>query len=135
MNQILSVDNNNKKGSKNRQPADIKSVSKFFAIAVMVFGVFLIASSSYGMYKEGQEKEEKLTKPTINLETKSEDAILLKIMHDKEIDKVGYYWNDEEPVIIEGKGRKYIEQEIEIPGGENVLHITLKILYIFSISV
>lgn len=125
MNQILAIDNSSKKGKKNREPADIKSICKFFAIVIMIFGIFLIASSSYGMYKDGQVKEEKHTKPTIVLDTKSEDTILLRIMHDKEIEKAGYYWNDEEPEIIQGRGRTYIEQEITIPGGENTLHVSV----------
>lgn len=124
MNQILATDTNKKKANKSRGPKDIKSVSKFFAIVIMIFGTFLIASSSYGLYKSGEEKEEKQTKPTIIIDTKAEDKLLLRIMHDKEIQKVGYYWNEEEPEIIEGKGRTYIEQEITIPGGENILHIT-----------
>ena len=44
-------------------------------------------------------------------------------MHDKAIETVEYYWNDEEPNIIKGNGRKYIEQEITIPGGTNTLTV------------
>ena len=60
MNQILSVDkrNVNKKRKKpknnsynNSGQIEIKKITMFFAIAMIVFGVFMIGSASYAMIK------------------------------------------------------------------------------------
>jgi len=48
---------------------------------------------------------------------------VLTVTHDKAIDRIEYSWNGEEIQTITGNGRKYIEQEIEIPGGTNTLHV------------
>ncbi len=122
MNQILSTSQpTNKNGKKG--PADIETILKFFAIALIVYGIFMIGSSSYSMYRASVQQVESPTKPTIEEEFKSDNKLLLKVMHDKAIETVEYYWNDEEPNIIKGNGRKYIEQEITIPGGTNTLTV------------
>lgn len=130
MNQILatSAPNKNKKGKKhtNHEPADIKSVIKVFSIVLLLFGIFLVGSGSYAMVKEGALKENTPTKPTITLENKLEDTILLKVTSDKSIDQVSYQWNEEEEVSISGNGRKYVEQQITIPSGSNVLKVAAK---------
>ena len=127
MNQILSVDSSsNKKEKKQRKsngPVEIKTVLKFFAIALLIFGIFTISSGTYAIYKENEKRENTITKPTIVEENKDENTVLLKIMHDKAIQKVEYYWNDEEAETISGNGRKYIEQEITIPDGVNTLYV------------
>lgn len=120
MNQILSVSNDNKK--KKGQPAEISKVVRFFAIAIIIFGIFLIGTGSYAIYKDTTEVVEP-TKPKIEEETKEDGTVLLRVMHDKAIDTVEYYWNDDEPRIINGNGRKYIEQQIDIPGGVNTLNV------------
>lgn len=130
MNQILatSAPSKNKKGKKgsNHQQADIGSVIRLFSIVLLLFGVFLVGSGSYAMYKEGTEKENTPTKPTITIENKSQDTILLKVTSDKSIDQVSYQWNNEQEVSINGNGRKYVEQQITIPAGTNVLRIMAK---------
>jgi hypothetical protein len=130
MNQILatSAPNKNKKGKKgsNHQQTDIRSVIKIFSIVLLLFGIFLVGSGSYAMVKEGSSKGTAQTKPTITLENKAKDTILLKITSDKPIDQVSYRWNDEQEVTISGNGRKYVEQQITIPTGSNVLKVAAK---------
>lgn len=126
MNQILSVENNKgKKKSKNSGPIAINSILVFFSISLIIFGVFIAGSGSYAIYKN-INTEEPATKPRISLENKTETSILLKVMHDKAIDTVSYYWNEEEKTTIKGNQRKYIEQEIKIPTGTNTLNIEVK---------
>lgn len=121
MNQILATSNVN--SGKNKGPASIKSVVKFFIVALIIFGVFLIGTGSYAIYKENADKNAKPTKPVIDEERKSDTTILLKIKHDKAIDRIEYVWNDEEIETITGNGRRYIEQEVTIPGGINTLSV------------
>lgn len=120
MNQILATTNTN---SKNKGPVRIESVVMFFVIALITFGVFMIGTGSYAIYRENVERATQPTKPEIEEERKSEDTILLKIRHDKAIDRIEYAWNEEEVQVITGNGRKYIEQEITIPGGINTLFV------------
>ena len=120
MNQILATSNSS---SKNRQPAKIETVIMFFVIALIVFGIFMVGTGSYAIYKENADKLLKPTKPQIEEERKSEDSILLRVRHDKAIDTIEYGWNENELETINGNGRKYIEQEIKIPGGINTLFV------------
>ena len=125
MNQILSTEsnkNNNRGGKK-----DINSVAKFFAISIFLFGIIIIATSSFALYKNGSNKEQErimAIKPTIQLEKKGEDELIITVMHEEvAIDNVVYYWNNGNKTTIDGDGRKYIQKIIEIPTGKNTLYI------------
>lgn len=128
MNQILSIDNNTGKSknkvkkNKNNGPIEITKIIKFFSISMIIFGVFFIGTGSYSMYKESQNSKVP-TKPTISVETLTENSIKLKVTHDKEINKLTYKWNDEDETQILGNGRKSIEEQIQIPTGTNTLNI------------
>ncbi|MBO6243179.1 MAG: hypothetical protein J6O41_01235 [Clostridia bacterium] len=123
MNQILSVDNNYGKKKKNSGPVEIKSVTKFFAIALLIFGFFMIGSGSYSMYKNSQDGAS-TEKPSITLlEGATQDSIILKVTHSKELSSVTYRWNDGEETAISCEGKKKVEAQIEIPSGTNVLNI------------
>lgn len=130
MNQILSTsmptDKKNKsKKNRNSNPIAIGSIIKFFGIAILVFGVFMIGTGTYAIYKNQSEQEEQNLEPTISIEDKTDTTILLKIMHQKNIDKVEYGWNDEESTVVNGNG-KYLEEEINIPSGTNTLHVLVQ---------
>ena len=127
MNQILSTENISNKGKYNKgSQKDIKTVIKFFAIILIIFGIFITASSSYALYKNNEKKEFPTTKPEIVLENKNEDQLILKVMHGQIIDNVIYYWNNEEENRINGNGGKYVEKTLDIPNGENTLHVIAK---------
>ncbi len=131
MNQILStqdINNRNKSSKKSRSSSgtkDINSVIKFFAIGIFIFGVFLIINSSYAMLKgNGKETGESVGgKPTIEIENKGEDKILLVVMHEDDIEKIRYSWNQENP-ITENITGKFYQKEIAIPNGKNTLYVT-----------
>ena len=64
MNQILSVENTKNKTRKSKMPRNsgpiaIESILKFFAISILIFGVFMIGSGSYSMYVNSQGKTSK----------------------------------------------------------------------------
>lgn len=137
MNQILDTGDNGKNSKKKNkvknkinirstgEKADIKTVVKFFTITLILFGIFMIGSGTYGWYKNGKTNEEiENAKPTILLENKDERNILLRITHQFAINTVSYSWsNEQESTIIQGNGRKYIEEVINIPAGTNTLNI------------
>ena len=132
MNQILSTDmpmddrkNNKFKKNKikNNKPVDIQKVLKVFAIVLLVFGVFMIGTGSYSIYKNQNQEEKNTTKPTITIENKTDTTLLLKVMHNRNIAEVRYHWNNEDETLITGNQRKYIEQVIDIPAGTNTLYV------------
>ena len=129
MNQILSTENFNDKKTRNRRSGkDVHSIARFFAIILIIFGIFLIASSSFALYKGNTNTKDNggnvaQSQPEIEVENKDEKTLILTIMHESEIREVLYYWNDEDTETISGEGRKYIQTKIEIPKGENTLTV------------
>lgn len=128
MNQILStsmpMDNKKKKEKKvNTNPVAIKSILKFFAIAMLIFGMFTIGTGAYAVFKNQSEQQEQNLEPSISIEDKDEETILLKVVHKKNIAKLEYRWNDEESTVVNGNNGKYIEKQIKVPSGKNTLHV------------
>ncbi len=82
-----------KSGSK-----DIASVTKFFAIGLIVFGACVIGTGSYALYKgEGRKTSVNvMSKPVISVENVDGDnsTISLKATSDIGIKTVVYQWND-----------------------------------------
>ena len=111
MNQILATSNakTKTKTKKNKRtgPADIKTVVRVFAITMLIFGVFMIGTGSYAIYKDNEAKNSATTKPVIT-ETLNEDgtAVTLSVTHDKAIDRIEYSWNNGEVQTITGNGRR-----------------------------
>lgn len=126
MNQILSVENNNRKEKtkkiKSSGPMDIDSILRIFAISILVFGVFMVGSASYSMYKGNQETNGSV-KPTIFVEGTAEGEITLKITHVKNLAKVTYTWSGGEVIDVPCEGKKSIEEKIQIPTGTNTLTV------------
>lgn len=128
MNQILStsmpMDNKKKKEKKvNTNPVAIKSILKFFAIAMLIFGIFTIGTGAYAVFKNQSDQQEQNLEPSISIEDKDEETILLKVVHKNNIAKLEYRWNDEESTVVNGNNGKYIEKQIKVPSGKNTLHV------------
>ena len=50
--------------------------------------------------------------------------LVLTVTHDKQIDKVVYTWNNQNPeTVLQGKGRTDINETIELPVGVNILNL------------
>ena len=113
MNQILSTSmpTNNKK-NKSGNPIPTGNVLKFFGIAILLFGVFLIGTGAYAIYKNQGYQQKQNIEPTISIENKTDKTIMLKITHKKNIARVEYSWNDGEKIVVNGNNGKYLEKEI-----------------------
>lgn len=125
LNQILSVESPKKEKKvkmKNKGPVEIDKIVRFFSITILIFGIFMIGTGSYAMYQNSQAMNSQ-AKPTIYVENVSETEVKLQVTHNKNLEKVTYQWNNEEPVELNAKGKRSIEQTIEIPTGENVLTV------------
>lgn len=137
MNQILSTSmpmdgnrkikkNKDKQYNRNRQPVAIGSILKFFAISLLVFGIFMVGTGVYAIYTNQAIIKEENAEPTISIENKTDTIVLLKVLHKKNIAKLEYRWNDGEATIIDGNNGKYLEQEINVPSGINTLHVLVQ---------
>lgn len=128
MNQILStsIPMENKKKNRTKQPIAISSILKFFGISILVFGLFIVGTGVYSIYKNQSEQQVQNLEPTISIENKTDTTILLKVIHQKNIAKVEYRWNEQQEIVINGNNGKYVEQVIDIPLGTNTLHVLVQ---------
>lgn len=129
MNQILSTSmpiNDRKNVKKMRKTIATNSILRFFAISIIIFGIFMVGTGVYAIYKNQVELAEQNLEPTISIENKTETSILLKVMHKKGIVKVQYAWNNDEVTVIDGNNARYVEDVIDIPSGTNVLHVLVQ---------
>ena len=128
MNQILLTENFNNKNKKQKEiktnTNDIKKIILFFAIVIIVFGVSLSGVFGYKLYKNSKGEQINLSKPEVSLEKFENTAEAYIIAQSNMgLDKIIYSWNNEEEVIKELYGRKEQEEQIEVPDGDNTLHI------------
>ena len=107
MNQILMIENKNRKGKKSSGPAEIKTIVRFFAFAIIVFGVFIISHSSYALYRDSKGKNTD-NLPQISM-SRINDTLIVEV-------------NSE--YIMEGMTS--FEEQIVLPSGNDVLTITLE---------
>lgn len=129
MNQILATENNREKNKKtsNQTPMDVKSIVRFFAIVILVFGVLLIISAAYSMIKNKNTQEannQSNSIPTVNI-TQEGSNVVISIQHDKPIDKIIYSWNKGEETTLQGMGRTRVEEYIILPLGDNTLYVEI----------
>ena len=118
MNQILYEENQTSK-------TDINKIKIFFAIVLIIFGVSLAGSGTWGLVTKFSNAQKLTvgTKPQVETNIFEDDQILIKVTHDKAIEKILYSWNDEADNVILGRGRSNLEELIEMPVGENLLNI------------
>lgn len=124
MNQILYTGN-----KKNKGPLSIQAVGRIFAIMIILFGLILVGQGSYAIFMLQENETTKTSVPIVTM-TQQGNQILIKITHDKTIDKITYMWSQKQEVVLQGKGRNIIEESIQVPEGENTL--TLKVVDILG---
>jgi len=128
MNQILSVNiqpKGKKVKNKDTKPVDIKLVMRVFAMCLLILGIAIIAVGAYTIFKNLTSEGSATLQPSITIEDKAEDTILLKVVSNKNISKLEYRWNDGESTVENGTNGKYIEKEIKVPAGTSTLYVTI----------
>ena len=127
MNQILMVENNKKKKTKKQRggsgPVEIKNIVRFFAIVIIVFGLFLIGHSSYGLYinSKGTSTDD-LANITMHREN---DTLIVNIESVNVIEKFKYNWQNSEQRSVPVESKSFT-QEIILPSENNILTMTLE---------
>lgn len=128
MNQILTT-----KPVKQKKTVGENTVKIFFAISIIIFGICMISSGSYAMYK-GKVANNKNTNnnntvqntdvENIQIHVSNENAIIhATVIGQSEISFVTYYWDEEEEVKVDINNISD-NIDIEIPAGEHNLTIT-----------
>lgn len=132
MNQILAVAQTTGKKTKtkktkeprNRGPIAIEPIVRFFAIAMIVFGIACISVGTYNVIKQNQMATQNKSVPTVSTEVKN-NKVVLKVTHDKGLNKVLYHWNNGEDLVLYGRGQTSMNEEIMLPIGHNTLTLTV----------
>ena len=122
MNQILYT--GNKKSSK---PASLKSILRFFGIAILIFGAIFIGIGSFTLYKNhiSTSSSKPANAPEVAFSQEGNNAII-NITHSKGISKVKYNWEGKKEEIKQGNMQKsIIIDNISIPTGKNTLYVTV----------
>lgn len=117
MNQILYVGDN-----KNNGPVAVKSVIKFLAIVIIIFGIILIGEGTYSMYK-GIVANSGNNIPTVYM-NRVNDTVVIKAENNIEIAKLIYSWNKgEETVLL--PNNKAVEEVVLLPNENSILNVTI----------
>ena len=122
MNQILYTQTSKKSGT-----LDKKTILMIFSIGIILFGLVLVGKGSFAIISDKANSSlDNIPVVTMNQE---KNKVKLVVKHSKAIDKILYNWNsDNQEYLLLGKGRTDIEEEIEVPEGENLLTVKIELL-------
>ena len=123
MNQIL--DYNPNKGSSGGGNSKSDKIVRVFAVLMGVFGLFLLGNAAYSLYKNNQQSaavEQAPAKASIVVE-QGETKAIIKVSHDKAIEKVIYSWDTDKEITEKGQGESSMEIEVALAAGEHTLNI------------
>ena len=132
MNQILQVQENRKTSN----PVDTKKIVLFFAVCIIIFGLFFVGQGAYVAYKNKQNEkvtpqeqepgtsveEPEYLPPTITLTKTEDNKVVINIQSEIAISHIIYDWNSATAETLDETGKTNIEEIIDIPVGENVLN-------------
>jgi len=125
MNQILMTEEKKDKKSKvkNVKTVEINGIVKFFAIAIMVFGIIMIGQGSYAIYRDIDDRKP-ANIPTVTIGRVNDKAIV-RVEHNVEISRIIYSWDDDETNTIP-VGMPITQEEITLLGYDSILNLTVE---------
>lgn len=130
MNQILAVENNQKKNKKKQKngPADIKKVITVFCVITILFGIAITGQGVYaivtGFNSDTQQEQVAEQNISINSDTNAGKVIISGTVPDG-VQRIIYKWNEDEEQTITKNGETQINEEIDLPVGNNNLTVTI----------
>lgn len=128
MNQILSVDN--PKNSKKRlgregNKASIKSVTIFFCIILIIFGISVTALGFYSLNNKQEVSIVDDATKNIRIDViQNATELEIEVTSKNELAKVEYRWDEGELQEVSGDGKNVMSINVRIPGGTKTLNIT-----------
>lgn len=126
MNQILSVDPNN----KNTNRTSLRTVLIVFSVILMIFGILIAGTGVYSYFKNMANNKDDNdleistnTKPVISIEREDATNIKITVTHDKELETVTYSINGEEPEEIKTNNKTEVSKSISLATGTTNIKI------------
>lgn len=127
MNQILMVEDKKVKTKKVKTkslgPAEIGSIIRFFAITIILFGIFFIGQGSYAIYRESKGNNTE-NMPVINIQ-RVNDTIIVQADSINKINNFKYNWSNAEETVIPVEDY-YVEETIILPNENSIIHFTIE---------
>lgn len=122
MNQILFTEPQKGKNRGNKEPADIKKVTIFFVIVIIIFAVLLIGIGIYQLQQNNEQIKYAEAVPEINV-SQEEDLAKISVTHNKTVSKLIYTINNGVEKTVSGNGTSTLNAEVELETGDNLLTI------------
>ena len=105
-------------------PASTKSVIKFFAVFIIIFGIAISGTGTYS-FVEYKNKKAESGNPVVSTERYG-NTISLKVTNEVGISSIIYNWNDSNKISSQGRGQTTVTiTDIVIPSGKNKLLLTV----------
>ena len=130
MNQILAVENK-QKNEKNRKSknktADIKKVITVFCVIAILFGIAITGQGVYAIvnnFKSDSSTTVAEQNISIDSDTNTGKVIISGTVPDG-VQKITYNWNEKKKKTITKNGETQINEEIDLPVGNNKLDVTI----------
>lgn len=124
MNQILLTEKQDNKKKKNKSGStDLRKIILFFAVVIILFGLIIAGVYGYKMYKNSNPEQKTAGNPQISLEDITGTEFTLKVESEIGIDKIIYYWDDEDPEEVALNGRTSNEEKMNVPEGAKKLKV------------
>jgi len=121
MNQILITEK--KKNNSMNGTAEIKAIIRFFAVAILLFGIILSSEGVYAIYRDiDDRKPENIPSVTIG---RVNDKAIIHVEHKVEISKITYSWDNGEKTVIPVGGLT-TQEEIMLLGYDSVLNLNIE---------
>lgn len=120
MNQILSTNS----GKKSKEPLSIKTITRIFAIIIILFGMILVGQGSWAMFNGEESGEVQESVPVVQM-VQEGNSLKVTVQHDKAIDRIVYSLNGGQEVVLQGRGRTQIEESIPLEIGDNIIYLTV----------
>ena len=132
MNQILEYSPNKNSGGG---ASGSDKIVRIFALILIIFALCFIGIGGYGFMKKNKTTADAgtatQTEAKIEVE-KLESTALIKVSHDKAIEKVIYSWDSDKEIVEKGDGTSAKEIEIPLPAGQHTL--TVKVVDIDGVE-
>lgn len=132
MNQILEYSPNKNSGGGS---SGSDKIVRVFAIILFIFALCFLAVGGYGFLSKNKPSNNDSSQTSNQAEitiTKLETTALIKVRHNKAIEKIIYSWDNERETVEKGDGTSEKEVEVQLPEGEHTL--TVKVIDVDGIE-
>ena len=111
-------------GKKSKEPLSIKTITRIFAIIIILFGMILVGQGSWAMFNGEESGEVQESVPVVQM-VQEGNSLKVTVQHDKAIDRIVYSLNGGQEVVLQGRGRTQIEESIPLEIGDNTIYLTV----------